>query len=507
MNNGQVQIPIFINPIGTSKSLDHTLANSYLVRDLESLQTTAQNIYSKPYPNITSLDDLLRQLSEVVIRFDNGAKFLTKEDLGHLCKLLQGSLIYLYQVSGGDGEFARLEAMINDLDQALSERITNDETKYDDYFHFGGIVADKEELDAIPVEQLHKGDFYRAGTDEYIWNGRVWILLGPDVSIFATTEWVLQQLQGLTKTLISQGEGITVTEIKQNNVVIGYEIAVDETIAKQEDLEALIQKVADEYYNKEDINSTVNGINDQITAINTTLNNKMNKDGSNYVGDLALVQPFISPEWDIKKQDNTHVVTSTQASLTVERGAVIDFSGVASYYNPSELQKAPTSISGNFIFGEDALISDRLEVAGITSNRTFTCTLSAPKSGLIVSNNKVVKATGNDTTTAIATVNFSYKRFWGVSEYPDLHADQISSSELSNSKAKTITYDCSGGKYFYYAIPHSLGNITTTVGGLSYTGWVKTTETITNQYGLEVQYDVYRSGDIQTGSAINVIIS
>jgi len=109
---------------------------------------------------------------------------------------------------------------------------------------------------------LHKGDFYRAGTDEYIWNGRVWILLGPDVSIFATTEWVLEQLQGLTKTIISQGEGIAVTEIKQNNVVIGYEIAVDETIAKQEDLEALIQKVADEYYNKEDIDSTVNGIND-----------------------------------------------------------------------------------------------------------------------------------------------------------------------------------------------------------------------------------------------------
>lgn len=148
-----------------------------------------------------------------------------------------------------------------------------------------------------------------------------------------------------------------------------------------------------------------------------------------------------------------------------------------------------------------------LETSDVTSSATYTCTFTAPKSGLIVSNNKVVKATGNDTTSASASVSFQHRRFWGASATASSIDLATLSSELSNSKAKTITYNCSGGKYFYYAIPKSLGNITTTVGGLSYTGWVTEDRTITNEYGYQVEYRIYRSGDIQTGSAITVVIS
>jgi len=48
------------------------------------------------------------------------------------------------------------------------------------------------------------------------------------------------------------------------------------------------------------------------------------------------------------------------------------------------------------------------------------------------------------------------------------------SSELNNSKGKTITFDCSGGKYFYYAYPKSLGTSSWNVGGLAFTGYTLT---------------------------------
>lgn len=498
---GQVQIPIFINPVSTQRGLENGLTNSFVVRDIESLQTTADNIYTEPYPSITSLDDLLHQLSEVVIRFDNGAKHLTKEDLMHLCKLLQGSLIYLYQVSGGEGEFNRLEQLIQELDQRLSGQISADEAKYDDYVHLAGCVTDKEELDAIPVEQLHKGDFYRAGNDEYIWSGMVWIKLGPDVSIYATTEWVLQQLQSLTKTVIgaTQDGGITVEEIKQGNVVIGYNLSVDESVARSADLIALAQEVANNYYNKTEIDAKFDAID---------FSPYMLKDGSNYEGDLALVTPSIAHTWTIKDQQDVEKSTSHNANISVENGAKVDYIGTASIPTPSASQKAPTGASGSWTFiNVEAGAQAVLETSNVTSSVTYNCTFTAPKSGLIVSNNKVVKATGNDTTSSSASVSFQHRRFWGTSATASSIDLATLSSELSNSKSKTITYNCSGGKYFYYAIPKSLGNITTTVGGLSYTGWVTEDRTITNEYGYQVEYRIYRSGDIQTGSAITVVIS
>lgn len=210
----------------------------------------------------------------------------------------------------------------------MSGQISADEAKYDDYVHLAGCVTDKEELDAIPVEQLHKGDFYRAGNDEYIWSGMVWIKLGPDVSVYATTEWVLQQLQSLTKTVIgaTQDGGITVEEIKQGNVVIGYNLSVDESVARSADLTALAQEVANNYYNKTEIDAKFDAID---------FSPYMLKDGSNYEGDLALVTPSIAHTWTIKDQQDAEKSTSHNANISVENGAKVDYIGTASIPTPS----------------------------------------------------------------------------------------------------------------------------------------------------------------------------
>ncbi|MGN0235838.1 MAG: hypothetical protein ACI4BD_05970 [Paludibacteraceae bacterium] len=238
------------------------------------------------------------------------------------------------------------------------------------------------------------------------------------------------------------------------------------------------------------------------TTLEESINSKMNKDGSNYVSSLELVTPVISSSWKIKKQDGTQVSTSTANSITVENGAKVDYSGTSSQPTPSASQTAPTAITGDFGTAASGSKTD----TDITANKTFGVTYTAPKSGLEVSGTKVVKASGNQQTSASASVAFSHRRYWGASADADADITTLT-SELSNSKAKAIDFNCSGGKYFYYAYPKTLGTATWKVGGLAFTGYQLTEKTIINEYGLPVIYYVYRSAEKQTGSSINAVIS
>ena len=256
--------------------------------------------------------------------------------------------------------------------------------------------------------------------------------------------------------------------------------------------------------NKSNVNHghTTKDIDGLDAALGEATNSKMNIDGSNYVSSLALVTPVISSTWKIKKQDGTQVSTSTANSITVEDGAKVDYSGTSSQPSPSASQTAPTAISGDF----GTVASGSKTKTDITANTTFGVTYTAPKSGLEVSGTKVVKASGNQQTSASASIAFSHRRYWGASADADADITKLT-TELSNSKSKTIDFDCSGGKYFYYAYPKALGTATWKVGGLAFTGYQLTERTITNEYGLPVSYYIYRSSNLQTGSSINAVIS
>lgn len=238
-------------------------------------------------------------------------------------------------------------------------------------------------------------------------------------------------------------------------------------------------------------------------ALDEAANSKMNIDGSNYVASLALVTPIISSSWIIKKQDGTQVSTSTDNNIKVENGAKVDYSGTSSKPAPSASQMDPTAISGDF--GTETPGSK--EETNITANKTFKVTYTAPKSGLEVSGTKVVKASGNQKTSASASVAFSHKIYWCASAEPNLEDFSNIAFALSDNRGRTIDFDCSGGKYFYYAYPKALGAATWKVGGLAFTGYQLTEKTITNEYGLPVAYYIYRSSNLQTGSSINAVIS
>ena len=130
----------------------------------------------------------------------------------------------------------------------------------------------------------------------------------------------------------------------------------------------------------------------------------------------------------------------------------------------------------------------------ITTNTTFTITGSD----------------GTNTRSASTSVNFMPKRYWGVSAKTELtDADILAlSSELSTSRAQTRTFNCSGGKYFYFVIrTQYCSGIKFKVGGLSFSDMLLTTRNVVNAQGYEAQYNIYRVNNIQTGSAIVVEVS
>lgn len=127
----------------------------------------------------------------------------------------------------------------------------------------------------------------------------------------------------------------------------------------------------------------------------------------------------------------------------------------------------------------------------MTSNTTFTITGSD----------------GTRTATSSTSVNFLPKRYWGVSANTSLtDADILMlSSELSTSRTQTRTFDCSGGKYFYFVIRTSYcSGISFKVNGLAFTDMDVVSRNVINAQGFEAAYNIYRVHNIQTGSAIEV---
>lgn len=114
---------------------------------------------------------------------------------------------------------------------------------------------------------------------------------------------------------------------------------------------------------------------------------------------------------------------------------------------------------------------------------------------------------GTRTATASTSVVFSPKRYWGVSENTNLTDEQILglSNELSTSRTQTRTFDCTGGKYFYFVIrTQYCDGISFKVNGLSFTDMDVETRSVINAQGYSASYNIYRVHNIQTGSAIQV---
>jgi hypothetical protein len=126
----------------------------------------------------------------------------------------------------------------------------------------------------------------------------------------------------------------------------------------------------------------------------------------------------------------------------------------------------------------------------ITTDRTYTITVND----------------GTNSATSSSSVLFRNKRFWGTSTLTSLTDAQIKalSSEFATSFTQSRTFDCTGGKYFYFAFPASFGTPSFKVGGLAFSDMTLVTRAFVNASGFSSSYNIYRVTNLQSGSAIAV---
>ena len=101
------------------------------------------------------------------------------------------------------------------------------------------------------------------------------------------------------------------------------------------------------------------------------------------------------------------------------------------------------------------------------------------------------------------TLSWGMKRFWGVSPNTSIDDAELlaMNGEIATSRVKTVTYDCTGGRYFYFSYPTSWGDLNNTkINSLTWNDWVLVKRDVINQYGITIPMNIYRSYNLLNGT-------
>ena len=161
--------------------------------------------------------------------------------------------------------------------------------------------------------------------------------------------------------------------------------------------------------------------------------------------------------------------------------------------NPGNLKE--NSITLNSESGLPNTGSKSQTVASITKNTAGSHTFT-----IKAQNSNNVEFTRN------ITFNWLAKRFWGVSSSEELTDAELLtfSQELASNKNKSLKYDCTGGKYFYFAYPSSFGDANNiTVESMAWNGFVLVKRNVVNINGVSIPMNIYRSMELLNGQ-VNV---
>lgn len=214
-----------------------------------------------------------------------------------------------------------------------------------------------------------------------------------------------------------------------------------------------------------------------------------------------LVTPTISGTFTVKTASGTQSSTSTNNSLDVENGFMVDWTGTFSWKAASG-KKKPESVSGNWTaLPASGVASEAYTATGLKVDTTISATLAAAKTGLMVSGSSVVLAKGNDTKTATAKVRFLHRRYWGLTTEKTVTAavvKALSGTDLNNTKVAKLTgISATDSQYYVIAYPKAMGELSKIVQNgatpLLDGGFVKSEVSVTNAAGVAIDYYVYRT--------------
>ena len=310
-------------------------------------------------------------------------------------------------------------------------------------------------VEDLPMEGNKGGDMYLVGgldeadKNEYVWiaDSNIWENLGKAVEIEIASE----EKQGITKLYNSLGDQIDggITPNAVSTALTGY-YTKEEVYNK------------DEVYTKEEVINAIESATPEMTADKVEYINGSITSVQEALDQLLYVMPSI---------------TSFSGGGTYEVGQSISSINFA-----WALNKAVTSQSINQGIGTidpSARSYAYTPSTPIRSNITYTLTVSD----------------GKNTATKSTSLAFRYKRYWGVSTKDTLtNADVLAlSKELTTGRTQSRTFNCSGGKYFYFVIPAEFcSGISFKVGGLAFSDMDVKDITLTNESGATVACKVYK---------------
>lgn len=187
----------------------------------------------------------------------------------------------------------------------------------------------------------------------------------------------------------------------------------------------------------------------------------------------SVPTPAIKISWTFQNNAGSTVEgvneSTDSTNPILERGYKATYSASYSWTNSNSAKyKNPIAASGSWttltLDGADSeMISDT--IIATSSNKSVNVTLSAPKTGLMVSGNKVIPATGNDTASASKSVTFLPRIYYGWSDAiptGDTAADTI--KKLLNKLQNEATFNSpaskpDGTQYYVFAYPKEWGTI------------------------------------------------
>lgn len=238
-------------------------------------------------------------------------------------------------------------------------------------------------------------------------------------------------------------------------------------------------------------------------------------------GNPDVVTPVITISWTYYKNDvNDTKAVEPEKNAGTETSPQIEIGYRAKYtatwkWTATSGKKNPTATSGTFgTTLPSSGVASASKTTTVTATTTISQTVTAPKQGLVVSNNAVVAPSGTDSASASHKITFLYKRYWGVttaSSITESVIEGLANSELTSTKSKTLTgVTASGTQYYVIAYPKALGALSSIIqDGATpvLSAFTQTTESVTNAAGYTQDYYVYRSNNVGAFTSAKLALS
>ncbi len=179
--------------------------------------------------------------------------------------------------------------------------------------------------------------------------------------------------------------------------------------------------------------------------------------------------------------------------------------------NNVELGSVITDVTLNYTTNKDmASLKINNGVGDVTG------TTSKKISDLVMKSDTTYTLTATDAESTVVTkttsIRFLNSVYYGAATTPVTTTTDVlalDSNKLASGKGMTATFNCTGGKYIYFAMPTSFGLTVNDfkIGGLANSAWDVSTISVTNAHSHTESYSVFKSQNLQNGAAITVAIA